>query len=107
VTVPAIATTIVKCGPRISKEVKSMTKDSGMVPQSSVVDCRIARVEVRIAANIKPENSRVRWGCGQYANPRNTPAPIAIAANATTPERRSGVIQATSAPGSISRFTPF
>ena len=60
VTVPAIATSIVACGPRSSSEVKSMTKDGGMVAQSFVVDCCIARAEVRIAARIRPENSRVR-----------------------------------------------
>jgi hypothetical protein len=40
--------------------VKSTTKDSGMVAQSSVVDGRIASAETRTAARIRPENSMVR-----------------------------------------------
>ena len=78
VTVPAAATSIVASGPSSSSEVNSMTKDGGMVAQSFVAACCIARAEVRIAARIRPENSRVRSGCGQSANPRSTPAPIAI-----------------------------
>jgi hypothetical protein len=60
VTVPAVATSIVALGPRSSSEVKSTTKDSGMMAQSSVVDRRIARADVRIATRIRPENSRIR-----------------------------------------------
>jgi len=97
VTFPDIATSIVALGPRSSSEVKSMTKDAGTVAQSFVVDCRIARAAVRIAARIRPENSRVRSGSGQPANPSRAPAPIAIAANATTLQRRGLGIQATSA----------
>jgi hypothetical protein len=58
VTVPAVATSIVASGDR-GAAAKS-TKDSGTVAQSFVVDCCIAKAEVRIAARIRPENSRVR-----------------------------------------------
>ena len=58
-TVPAVATSIAALGPKSSSEVKSMTKDSGMVVQPSVVDCGIMSAEVSIAARIRPENSRV------------------------------------------------
>ena len=37
-----------------------MTKDGGMAAQSSVDDRFVARAEIRIAARIRPENSKVR-----------------------------------------------
>ena len=44
-TAPAVATTIVACGPRSSSAVKSITKDGGMMAQSFAVDCCIARAD--------------------------------------------------------------
>jgi hypothetical protein len=85
---------------------KSMTKDGGIVAQSFVVGRGIPRADVTTAAAIRMENSRVRLGCGQPANPRSTPAPIAMAATRTTPERRGSVrIQATSERSSTNGFT--
>jgi hypothetical protein len=60
VKVPAVATSIVALGPKSRSEVKSITKDSGMAARSSVIDCCIAKAEVRIAARSRPENSRAR-----------------------------------------------
>src|SRR5467141_3542259 len=82
-----------------------MTKDGGMVAQSFVVDCCIAKAEVRIAARIRPVNSKVRWDCGQPANPRSNPVATAIAAKATTPERGIVLIQLPSTQSSTSRST--
>ena len=63
VTVPAMATSIAAPGPRSNSEVKSTTKVSGMTAQSSVVDRRLAMADVRIAARISPENSKIRCAC--------------------------------------------
>src|SRR2546427_9072874 len=83
-----------------------MTKEGGIVAQSFVVGRGIARADVRIAARIRVENSRVRLGCGQPASPRSVPAPIAIEAKKTTPERRGSVrIQADFGASSTSRST--
>jgi hypothetical protein len=81
-----MATNIAALGPNKSNAAKSMTKDGGIVAALSVVDCRFANAEVRVAARMRPENSRELCGCGQPASPRSIPAPIAIAAKATALE---------------------
>ena len=82
---------------------KSMTKDGRIVAQSFVAGRGIARAEVRIAAAISVENSSVRWG--QPANPPRIPAPIAIVAKRTRPERRGGIRIQTASDRSARRFT--
>src|ERR1700720_2343089 len=67
-----------------------MTKDGGMVTQPWVVDRGIATADVRIAARIRPENSRVR-GSGQPPNARGIPVAIAITAKAAPAERRGDI----------------
>ena len=67
---------------------KSMTKDGGMVAQSFVVDCCIARARGQNRGEDQAGEFKGPVGLRPAREPRRaTPAPIAIAANATTPGR--------------------
>lgn len=65
----------------------SMTKAGAIVAQSFGAGRGFAKADTRIAARVSPEYSTIRLACGHPLNPRNTPAPIAIAANAAAAER--------------------
>jgi hypothetical protein len=84
--VPVDATSVAAYGPRSRSDVNSIVKEAGITARSSVAAWRIASVEARMAARIRPQNSRVRCGCGQPASPRSIPAAKAIAAKANTRE---------------------
>ena len=52
--------------------------------QSFAAERCVALPDANIAARIKPLNSKIRPGCGQLAEPRSSPVPIAVAAHRAT-----------------------
>ena len=105
VMMPAAATNSAALPPRSSSAVKSTTKDGVIIPRSSAVDRGIAKADVRIAARITAQNSRVRSGCGQPIDPSRTAAPIRIAATTSRRKNLGNVIQESSAWPWTDRFT--